>query len=142
MKLFLDTNVLLDVMCENRENHVDSAAILKLAKDGYEEVIVSSQSILDTYYLFSVSQKRPLEEFKVFLGTLLSTVTLASIGEENLKEAIRSSNRDFEDAAQIACAVSCGCDCIISSDVKMKRDSQVRVYTPKEFCDQIFNPWR
>lgn len=142
MKIFLDTNVILDVLNDSREHHVDSATILKLAKEGYEEVIVSSQSVLDTYYLFSVSQKRPLEEFKAFLGALLSTVKLASIGEENIREAIRSTNRDFEDAAQVACAVSCGCDCIISSDVKMKRDSQVTVYTPKEFCNHIFGSWR
>ena len=141
MRLFLDTNILLDVLNENRDNHIDSATILKLAKEGYEDLVLSSQSVLDTYYLYSVSEKRPLEDFKCFLNELLPIVEVAAIGEENLREAIRSSNKDFEDASQIACAISSGCDCIISSDARMKRESQIKVHTPKEFCDRVFGPW-
>ena len=66
MKTYLDTNILLDIMKESRENHVDSATILKLAEQGYIEVVISSQSILDAYYVYSISEKRPMNEFKDF----------------------------------------------------------------------------
>lgn len=141
MKIFLDTNVILDVLNESREHHVDSATILNLGREGYEEIVVSSQSILDAYYVYTVSGKHPLEELKSFLKELLPVVKVSSISGDNLKEAILGSNNDLEDAAQIACAGSYGCACIISSDEKMKRDSPIKVYTPKEFCDQVFGPW-
>lgn len=141
MKIFLDTNVLLDVLNSSREHHVDSATILKLGAEGYEEIVVSSQSVLDTYYVYTVSGKHLLEDYKNFLNELLSIAAVAPIGKDNLKEAILSSNDDFEDAAQISCAESCGCACVVSSDERMKRDSKIRVYTPKEFCDQIFGSW-
>ena len=67
MRVYIDTNVLLDVMKESRENHVDSATVLKLAKQGYINATVSTQSILDAYYVFSISEKQPLEEFKAFV---------------------------------------------------------------------------
>lgn len=141
MRAYLDTNILLDVMKESRENHVDSAAILKLAKQGYIDAVISSQSILDAYYIYSIAEKRPLEEFKSFLKRLLSVATVATITKNNLQAAISSSNTDFEDASQIDCASVSACDFIISSDKRMKRDSTLTVYTPKEFCDRVFTPW-
>ena len=141
MRAYLDTNVIVDVLKDSRESHLDSATILKLARQGYIEAVVSTQTVLDAYYLFSVAGEYPLEEFKLFLSTLLSAVSVTSISENNLKAAIRSANRDFGDASQIDCASTGGCDCIISSDRKMKRDSPVPVHTPAEFCGMIFKPW-
>ena len=141
MKAFLDTNVLLDILMESRENNVDSATILNVAEHGYICAVVSTQSILDSYYVFTRAEKQPLESFKTSLKDILSVVSVASIDENNLKAAISSSNEDFEDASQIDCALAAGCDCIISSDRKMKRDSTLIVYTPKEFCDKVFTPW-
>ena len=141
MKTYLDTNILLDIMKESRENHVDSATIFNLAKQGYLEVVISSQSILDAYYVYSISGKRPLNEFKDFLTSVMSVVSIATITGSNLMAAIRSTNNDFEDACQIECALASGCNSIISSDKQLKRESSLTVYTPKEFCDKVFTPW-
>ena len=141
MKTYLDTNILLDIMKESRENHVDSATILKLAEQGYIEVVISSQSILDAYYVYSISEKRPLNEFKDFLMSFLPFASIATITSGNLKSAIQCTNNDFEDACQIECALANGCNSIISSDKQLKRDSSLTVYTPKEFCDRVFTSW-
>jgi predicted nucleic acid-binding protein len=140
MKAYLDTNVLLDVLMESRENNLDSATILKVAKAGYFEAVISTQSILDSYYVSVEGSKTPLGIFKDSLNEILSVVETIAIEERDIRAAVISTNEDFEDACQIECATVAGCDCIISSDKKMKRDSALKVYTPTEFCNKIFGP--
>lgn len=142
MKVFLDTNVLLDIMTETRDNYIDSTSILRVADAGYIEAVISTQSILDAYYVAVDMAKTPLEVFKSSLNEILAAVDVVSIDRTNINAAIDSSNEDFEDAAQVACAEVAGCDFIISSDRKMKRDSSITVYTPGELCSIIFKPMR
>ena len=142
MKVFLDTNVLLDIMTETRNNYIDSTFILRVADAGYIEAVISTQSILDAYYVAVDMAKTPLEVFKSSLNEILAAVDVVSIDRTNINAAIDSSNEDFEDAAQVACAEVAGCDYIISSDRKMKRDSSITVYTPGELCSIIFKPMR
>lgn len=141
MKVYLDTNVLLDVLMASRENNLDSATILKVAKAGYCEAVISTQSILDSYYVSVEGSKTPLGIFKDSLNEILSVVETIAIEEKDIRAAVISTNEDFEDACQIECATAAGCDCIISSDKKMKRDSALKVYTPMEFCNKVFGPW-
>lgn len=140
MKVFLDTNVLLDILSESRDNNIDSTSILRVANAGYLEAVISTQSILDAYYVAVDVAKTPLETFKGALREILAVVDVVSIDANDIRTAIDGSNEDFEDASQIACADAAGCDFIISSDKKMKRDSSVTVYTPGEFCGMIFKP--
>lgn len=142
MKVFLDTNVLLDIMTETRNNYIDSTSILRVADAGYIEAVISTQSILDAYYVAVDMAKTPLEVFKSSLNEILAAVDVVSIDRTNINAAIDSSNEDFEDAAQVACAEVAGCDFIISSDRKMKRNSSITVYTPGELCSIIFKPMR
>jgi len=141
MKVFLDTNIVLDVLNESRDNNVDSASILQVADAGYLEAVISTQSILDSYYVSVDVTKTPLDVFKAALNEILKVVEVVSIDKNDIRSALHGSNQDFEDASQISCADSAGCDCIISSDRKMKRDSPITVYTPGEFCSMIFKPW-
>jgi predicted nucleic acid-binding protein len=51
MKAYLDSNVILDVLDENRKCHEDSGKIIEFAKDfGKQlELVVSVQSMIDAY---------------------------------------------------------------------------------------------
>ena len=138
MKLYLDTNVLIDILMESRKFNVESSSILQMVEKGAVEGVLSTQSILDTAYIFTQQTKGSLDAFKDALRYILAIITVTQIEEDNIKAAIRDSNTDFEDAAQIDCALETGCDAIISSDQGMKNHSSIPVYTPKEFCDLVF----
>ena len=47
MKVFLDTNILLDALETGRERHQEGQAILALAARGLVEAVVSVQSLVD-----------------------------------------------------------------------------------------------
>ena len=139
MKVYFDTNVLLDILMDSRQNHFDSATILQVAANGKIEVILPTQSIIDASYVFSQKEKLPPESFKNAIRFILSATSISSISEDNIKYALRGANSDFEDAAQMACALHSECDAVITSDKEMKHFSEIPTYTPQEFCHLLFS---
>lgn len=140
MKLFLDTNVLLDILMDSRQYHLESATILQLGEKGIAQLVISTQSILDAAYVFTQKDKASIDTFKKAIRFILTVTTIAAIDENNIKAALRSTIDDFEDSAQIDCAKDAECDFMISSDKKWRNYTELPVYTPKEFCDLIFEP--
>ncbi|MBQ8462446.1 MAG: PIN domain-containing protein [Bacteroidales bacterium] len=138
MKVFLDTNVLLDILMESRPRHYDSVTILKMAEKGAIDAYMSSQSIIDASYVFSQNGKMPVSVFKNALRRILSIVRIVPITGDNIKAAILSQNEDFEDAAQLDCSLDIGSDAIVSADKKMAEFS-FPVYPPTVFCDFMFD---
>ena len=138
MKVFLDTNVLLDVLMESRPWKKDSLDILRVAQRGEIKAYLSSQSIVDASYVFSKSGRGSMDIFKKAIGRIMSIVTVVPVSAENIKSALCSSFEDFEDAAQLDCASEAGCDAIVSSDKEMAANG-FPVYNPGEFCNYIFS---
>lgn len=138
MKLFLDTNVLLDILMDFRPNHDDAAAILKIVKKGVATAVLTTQSIIDASYVYSQRQKRSLNHFIEAIDAIMKIVEVEAITEKNISSAMRAPFNDFEDAAQIACSEMVGCDIIITSDRKFREYTFAPVYTPKSFCEEAF----
>ena len=138
MKIFLDTNVLIDMMLDYRQNHAESQAVSEIARKGGVAAAMSTQSIIDASYVILRREKLPIVVFKRLLTDLLKTATTVSINANDIGEAIASQLSDFEDAAQIACAVNSGCNVFISSDRKLKENGQIQVLTPAEFLSKVF----
>lgn len=139
MKVFLDTNVLLDILIESRPNHLDSTMILRAAEKGAITALLSTQSIIDASYVYTQAGKKPLDRFLAAIELIIGIVEVVPISENDIKAAVRSPFfDDFEDSAQLACSETSGCDVIVTSDRKFRYYSFAPVYTPKGFCDEIF----
>ena len=138
MKVFLDTNILIDIMVDYRENHAVSLAVCRIARKGGFTAAVSTQSVIDASYVILHREKLPIMVFKRLLLDLLKTATPYGIGPIDINEAIESPISDFEDAAQIACAVNSGCSVMVSSDRKLKDNGRIPVLTPSEFLSRVF----
>lgn len=61
MKLFLDTNVLLDILMDSRPSHLESAMILGLGEKGVAQIVITTQSIVDAAYVFTQKEKSSLD---------------------------------------------------------------------------------
>ena len=138
MIIFLDTNVLLDVFMNSRPCHKDSSFIIDMAEKGDVDAVVSTQSIIDAAYVYLQKSTLPLTQFELSVWELLSRVKATSVSEENIKSALLSHMEDFEDSAQIDCALDAKCDAIISSDKKMKDNGRIAIYSPSEFLSKVF----
>lgn len=130
-RLYLDANVVLDLLGE-RDPFYDSAAkIASLADRKLLTIVVSSLSYSILVYVLSKFVERAIvidkiRKFKVLVET-------SDLTDKVVDKALASKFTDFEDALQYHCALESDCQIIISRDQKGFKNSQIPVLTPDEF---------
>ncbi len=130
-RLFLDTNVVIDLLGE-RENHYEAAAkIATLADKGKIQIVVSALTFSTAYYILSrfeekgtVSEK--LRKFKILVDT-------SELTGKIIDQGLASKFPDFEDALQYYCAINKDCNIIITRNAKDFKESALPVLTPSEY---------
>ncbi len=131
MRVFLDTNILVDLFDNTRERFRDAALVFEGAKEGFLDVCISSQSITDCAY---IARKKPYKVFRSAIKRVLPFVDVIPITKEHLTKATKSDCPDLEDAALIACAEDALCDVILTSNVgHFKPYTSLIVHSPEEF---------
>lgn len=138
MKVFLDTNVLLDILSDVRQGHHDALTLLQVIKQRRLAACLTTQSIIDASYVQTQSSKGSVEQFREAIRTLSSFLEIISIDAFDLDAANHCRIPDYEDAAQIACALNHFCDAIITGDQAFSRYTTLPIYTPAAFCDVLF----
>lgn len=112
--IFLDTNVVVDIIDVQRQNH-QSANILikKLILNNYQ--IVVSEDMLSTIFYISKDKQKTLEFFKVIQKRWI----ISAFGNDVLHRGIEISlekHLDLEDVLQCLCAKENGCKVLITDD--------------------------
>jgi predicted nucleic acid-binding protein len=130
-KVFLDTNIIVDLIADRKPFSRYAIQIFQKAEADEIQLFTSSHSIATTHYLL----KKYLEEKKLrdVLYDLLDYLTVIAVDVDILKKSLRSSHKDFEDAIQIFCASSVTkIDCIITRNAKDFKTSEIPVFNPDE----------
>jgi predicted nucleic acid-binding protein len=132
MKVFIDTNVLLDVLAKREPFLADSATIWTLAETGKIEGLVSAISFTNIYYVV-----RKLADAKTADRTLVllrNSFHAVACDHQVINQAIDSKSKDFEDAVQYFSALHAHADCIVSRNPDhFPRTPHCPVITPAEF---------
>lgn len=132
-KIFLDTNIIVDLIADRKPYSKYSIEIFKKAEEKKIKLFTSSHTIATTHYLL----KKYLEEknLRDVLYNLLDYLTVIAVNTDVLKKGLLSKHKDFEDSIQIFCASSVEkIDCIVTRNIKDFRDSEILVLTPDELC--------
>ncbi len=130
-KLFLDTNVVVDLLGE-REPYYDSVAkIATLADKGKIQIIVSALTYSTVYYLLARFEdkevvKEKMRKFKVIAET-------SDLTDKVIDKGLSSKFQDFEDSLQYYCAVANECNILITRNGKDFKESEIPVFTPDEY---------
>lgn len=131
MKLFIDTNVIIDVLAKREDFYVASASILTLLEKERASGFISAISFNNIYYILrKFSSKNKADKA---IRTLLSTFETVSLDKKILTRTIDAGFNDFEDAIQFFSAIRCDADYIISRNVKDFPHDDIPVMTPEEF---------
>lgn len=135
MRVFLDTNIVLDVLL-NRPGLVteSEAVILRCEKSG-DPMFMAWHGLATAYYL--LRRGRSETDAMVEVDKLLAWVRIADAVDANARAARQLGFGDFEDALQAVSAEACGADCIITRNRADFAKSKVRVLTPTEFVAQF-----
>ena len=113
--VYLDTNIVLDLLDSRRPNHSKIAPLMEKIIRNDMQVYMSEDSLTTIYYI-AKNKKEVLE----FFGVILDEWHVVPFGTQVIAQAIEickaNEKFDFEDALQCLCAKGHGCDCLITSD--------------------------
>lgn len=140
IKVFLDTNIFVDVLVRTRPSSTASGLIFESVKEGSIEAALSTQSIMDAAY--SLRGQVGQGEFYRFTEWVLNHVNMEYINTFDIHRAIADNSGDFEDDAHFSRALDAMCDYFITSDkrflAKHKNSSErIKVVTPEEFVSKM-----
>lgn len=135
MKLFIDTNIVLDLL-QYREPWVnDTIVLFQLAKEKKVEVVVTDLTFVNVVYIAGKNfEKKKLYETLLDLKKLVSVV---SIGNECIEQALNSDSSDFEDSTQYFAAKREKVDYILTRDNNGFKMSDIPVMNVTDFLNNF-----
>ena len=131
MKVFLDSDVILDFLTAREPYHVEIERIMHLGITKKLELFTSSLIIANIHYFISKTENRKQATIKI--EKLLNFIKVLNVGQKEITDAISSTFSDFEDAIQKACANNSKLKIIITRNIKDFKKSKLSILTPKEF---------
>jgi predicted nucleic acid-binding protein len=129
--LFIDSDILLDIILIREQHFNASVEVLTLADDDKYECCTSVHSLLNIHY----STKKLFGEKSARQSIKMLTEKFKIISEDvnTVKQAIQSNFSDFEDAVQYYTAISAKADVIITRNIKDYKQSTIPVLTAEQF---------
>ncbi|MDH5400516.1 MAG: PIN domain-containing protein [Cyclobacteriaceae bacterium] len=131
MKLFLDTNILIDLVGNRAPFASWAYKIFQKQKTEHWKLYTSSNSVLTTYYILEreLGQKKSKQAIKI----LLSRLEIIPIEKSDMLKGLITEFKDFEDAVQHECALKKnGLDYIITRNKKDFKKSVLPVLSSEE----------
>ena len=138
MRIFLDTNVLLDFVQDGRPGNDTAKVLFQLLRNNDMEPYVTTQSIIDLVYIAAnIDRGKTMR----FVNYLLSVFNVRPIDCMDLRFALNSGHPDFEDSAQIVRALDEECDIFLTSDegIIKRNVAPMLVMTPEQFIYRLKN---
>ena len=139
VKVFVDTNVLVDYLSPSRKDHNSALDLFGLILTSQIEAALSTQSMLDASYIARKFPDFSQSGFRATMIELLARTNVEDIDSFDLKAALKDTETDLEDSAQIAFAYNQRCDVIITHDKKLLARTMPRpmlAMTPESFLDR------
>jgi predicted nucleic acid-binding protein len=129
MKVFVDTNVLIDYLCKREPFFVPAKSVFALCYMGKIEIVISSLSIVNTIYIGRNHNSTKLKQSLLRLSHIVSFMDLSA---SMALDALQTEWEDYEDALQYATAQTSASDFIITRNKRDYSRSDLPVYTPEE----------
>ena len=140
MRLFLDTNVLLDhALVRLTGQPFEVKQLISWAYDNKIELLISSGSFFTFAYVLERNGIKK-DELKTTLKKYLAIVSVVTTSKEVLLKGLDSAFYDLEDSFHYMTALNENCDYLITSnisDFKTSKKDKTRPITPSDFVSKI-----
>lgn len=133
MKVFLDTNVVVDYLAKRESFFEHAAFIFEMIRQNIIEGIVSSLTLVNCACVM-----RKYYDKSVVLRKLTNVMNMLEVSEIDfmvIKEAIELHAPDFEGAVQFASAKNYSPDIILTRDKTGFTEFDLPVMAPSEFVE-------
>ena len=135
IKLFVDSDIILDLLAK-RESHYIHAARLFTLIDQNKVIAYTSPLIFANLHYLLKKQTSNLSALKS-LRKLKTLINILSIDEKVIEQSLNSEFNDFEDAIQYFTAVNNGITLIITRNKADYKRSKIDVLTAEEFLKSL-----
>lgn len=132
MRIFIDTNVILDILQKREPFFAASYQALCSAMDSGTECLLSATAVTDIFYMLRKALGSA-QQAREHIEQLSQIVTFADVLGLDIHTAFTRAMSDFEDAVVDAVAERCGASIILTRNVKNFSGSVVPAVTPAEF---------
>jgi len=135
MKLFFDTNAILDFLGERDPFYLSAARIATLADKRKLRIVASALSYGTISYFLTkyYGHEKAIDKLRKF--KVISEI--CELDELIIEKSLNSDFPDFEDSLQYFSALRTECDIIITRNGKDFKKSEIPVMTPDEFLNSI-----
>ena len=130
-RLFVDTNVILDVLLDRSPHSEAASKLFSLADTRQLYLTTSALSLVNVEYFLRKATTG--KQARSLIAELRNRCGVATAGAEQVDAAILSTFSDFEDAYQHACAISAGCAAMVTRDQRGFKKSTLPVFTAAAF---------
>ena len=140
MKVFIDSNVFIDIFNTNREWHKYSLEIYKYLIKNESEIYTSCDLITTIYY---IDAKRDKNQALLNIRNIIKTLNIIYFTNQEIEEVCElmikdSEYKDLEDTLQYILAKKERCDLIISNDTQFV-SKDVPLIDTKKFYNELKN---
>ncbi|WP_373056985.1 type II toxin-antitoxin system VapC family toxin [Zunongwangia sp. H14] len=131
-RLFIDTNIILDLLAKRNPFYPAAARMFSMADKGELKLAISSLSFANTHYILSGLKSR--NEARLILRRFKVLVEVLPLNDKIIELALNDEDfPDFEDAMQYYTALEFQHQIIISRNLKDFKNSKIPVLSAKEF---------
>lgn len=131
MNVFIDTNILIDLLAKREPFYQNAARISALNKQKKIKGFIAAQSFADIFYILRKDYSEEIRRRS--LTDLIKVFSVVSLDAIKIKSALQNTAfRDFEDCLQAECAAACHADYIVTRNVEDFADGKVKAITPEE----------
>lgn len=136
MIFLLDTDILIDVALKRMPHATAAGKLLDLLEQRPGTAWVAWHTLSNFHYL--VSPTRGRDDTKNFLVDLARFVNVAQTTTKSFLFAARLRLKDFEDALQVAAAVACEAEIIVTRNIRDYTHSPIKAVAPQSVLHEFF----
>jgi len=135
MKLFIDTNIMLDLLGERVPFYDSIAKIATLSEKGEVTMVVSALSYSTVAYILAKYEN--LEKVKEKLRKFKIISDISDLDAMTIEKGLNSNLLDFEDSLQYYSALKSDCKVILTRNQKDFKQSVLPVMSADEYLISI-----
>ena len=134
-KVFIDSDVILDLLCKRLPYYDYAAGIFTLGDYNKIELVTTSVVYANVFYI--LRKTLGIEKAKEYLRKLRIMLGIVPVDEKIVDLALNSRFSDFEDGLQYFTARENGIETLLTRNKKDYKEKDIMVQTPEEYIKSI-----
>lgn len=135
MKILVDANVLLDVALDRPEFVSESKQVVGWCQESAGSAVIAWHTVSNLYYVLRGARNDTFA--RRFISDILRFASVAGGHTEGVRQALALTMNDFEDALQVAAAMSAHVEWIVTRNAGDYRRSPLPALAPKDFIKRF-----